>query len=49
MAKPFSIARKANQTILVAEAYAYHEKTYQETPMKFGSTVRRRMLGRRFP
>ena len=30
--KPFSIARKANQTILVAEAYAYHEKTYQETP-----------------
>ena len=42
--KPFSIARKANQTILVAEAYAYHEKTYQETPMKFGSTVRRRML-----
>jgi aspartyl-tRNA(Asn)/glutamyl-tRNA(Gln) amidotransferase subunit A len=42
--KPFSMSRKANQTILVAEAYAYHEKTYQETPMKFGSTVRRRML-----
>jgi aspartyl-tRNA(Asn)/glutamyl-tRNA(Gln) amidotransferase subunit A len=42
--KPFSAARKANQTILVAEAYAYHEKTYQETPMKFGTSVRRRML-----
>jgi len=42
--KPFSAARKANQTILVCEAYAYHEKTYQETPMKFGASVRRRML-----
>ena len=42
--KPFSLARKANQTILIAEAYAYHEKTYQSTPEKFGSTVRRRML-----
>jgi len=42
--KPFSTARLANQTILVCEAYAYHEKTYQETPMKFGSTVKRRML-----
>ncbi len=42
--KPFSRARKANQTILVCEAYAYHEKTYQETPMKFGTSVRRRML-----
>ena len=41
---PFSLARKANQTILIAEAYAYHEKTYQETPMKFGTSVRRRML-----
>jgi len=42
--KPFSAARKANQTILVCEAYAYHEKTFQETPMKFGTSVRRRML-----
>jgi len=42
--KPFSLARKANQTILVCEAYAYHEKTFQTTPMKFGSSVRRRML-----
>jgi aspartyl-tRNA(Asn)/glutamyl-tRNA(Gln) amidotransferase subunit A len=42
--KPFSLARKANQTILIAEAYAYHEKTYQTTPEKFGSSVRRRML-----
>ncbi|MGH7798055.1 MAG: amidase [Candidatus Binatia bacterium] len=42
--QPFSLARKANQTILVCEAYAYHEPTYQETPMKFGSSVRRRML-----
>ena len=42
--KPFSLARKANQTILVCEAYAYHEKTLQETPTKFGSSVRRRML-----
>ena len=31
--KPFSLARKANQTILVCEAYAYHEKTLQQTPM----------------
>jgi aspartyl-tRNA(Asn)/glutamyl-tRNA(Gln) amidotransferase subunit A len=42
--KPFSLARKANQTILVCEAYAYHEKTYQTTPLKFGTSVRRRML-----
>jgi aspartyl-tRNA(Asn)/glutamyl-tRNA(Gln) amidotransferase subunit A len=42
--EPFSLARKANQTILVAEAYAYHEKTFQSTPEKFGSVVRRRML-----
>jgi aspartyl-tRNA(Asn)/glutamyl-tRNA(Gln) amidotransferase subunit A len=42
--KPFSLARKANQTILVCEAYMYHEKTLQETPMKFGTSVRRRML-----
>jgi aspartyl-tRNA(Asn)/glutamyl-tRNA(Gln) amidotransferase subunit A len=42
--QPFSLARKANQTILIAEAYAYHEKTYQSTPEKFGSSVRRRML-----
>ncbi len=42
--KPFSLARKANQTILVCEAYAYHEKTMQETPLMFGSSVRRRIL-----
>jgi aspartyl-tRNA(Asn)/glutamyl-tRNA(Gln) amidotransferase subunit A len=42
--KPFSTARKANQTILIAEAYAYHENTFKETPMKFGTSVRRRML-----
>ena len=42
--KPFSLARKANQTILVCEAHAYHEQTYQTTPLKFGSSVRRRML-----
>ncbi len=42
--KPFSTARKANQTILVSEGYAYHEKTFQATPEKFGSSVRRRML-----
>jgi len=42
--KPFSLARKANQTILICEAYSYHEKTMQETPMKFGSSVRRRIL-----
>jgi aspartyl-tRNA(Asn)/glutamyl-tRNA(Gln) amidotransferase subunit A len=41
---PFSLARKANQTILVCEAYAYHEKRLQEAPEKFGSSVRRRML-----
>jgi aspartyl-tRNA(Asn)/glutamyl-tRNA(Gln) amidotransferase subunit A len=42
--KPFSLARKANQTILVCEGYAYHEKRLQEAPGKFGSSVRRRML-----
>ena len=42
--KAFSLARKANQTILVCEAYAFHEKTFQQTPMKFGTSVRRRML-----
>jgi aspartyl-tRNA(Asn)/glutamyl-tRNA(Gln) amidotransferase subunit A len=42
--RPFSLARKANQTILTCEAYAYHEKTMQQTPMKFGSSVRRRIL-----
>ena len=42
--KPFSLARKANQTILVCEAYTYHEKTLQETPLKFGSSLRRRIL-----
>ena len=42
--KPFSLARKANQTILISEAYTYHEKTCQETPEKFGSSVRRRIL-----
>lgn len=42
--RPFSLARKANQTILVAEAYTYHEKRLQQAPEKFGSSVRRRML-----
>ena len=42
--QPFSLARKANQTILIAEGYAYHEKRLQEAPEKFGSSVRRRML-----
>jgi aspartyl-tRNA(Asn)/glutamyl-tRNA(Gln) amidotransferase subunit A len=42
--QPFSIARKANQTLLVAEAYAYHERRLQETPEKFGTSVRRRIL-----
>lgn len=42
--RPFSLARKANQTILVAEAYAYHEKRFQQAPEKFGSSVRRRIL-----
>jgi aspartyl-tRNA(Asn)/glutamyl-tRNA(Gln) amidotransferase subunit A len=42
--KPFAQARFANQTILLCEAYAYHEKSYQNTPEKFGTTVRRRML-----
>jgi aspartyl-tRNA(Asn)/glutamyl-tRNA(Gln) amidotransferase subunit A len=42
--RPFSLARKANQTILIAEAYAYHEPRLKETPEKFGSSVRRRIL-----
>jgi len=39
----FSLARKANQTILTAEAYAY-QKRFQKAPEKFGTSVRRRML-----
>ena len=42
--RPFALARKANQTILICEAYAYHERTFQKTPMKFGTSVRRRVL-----
>jgi aspartyl-tRNA(Asn)/glutamyl-tRNA(Gln) amidotransferase subunit A len=42
--KPFAQARFANQTILLCEAYAYHEKSYQDAPTKFGGAVRRRML-----
>ncbi len=42
--KPFAQARLANQTILLCEAYAYHEKSFQDAPQKFGSAVRRRML-----
>jgi aspartyl-tRNA(Asn)/glutamyl-tRNA(Gln) amidotransferase subunit A len=42
--EPFSLARKANQTILVCEGYAYHERSLQSTPLKFGSSVRRRLL-----
>jgi aspartyl-tRNA(Asn)/glutamyl-tRNA(Gln) amidotransferase subunit A len=42
--KPFSLARKANQTILISEAYTYHEKTCQQTPEKLGSSVRRRIM-----
>ncbi|MBM4262920.1 MAG: Asp-tRNA(Asn)/Glu-tRNA(Gln) amidotransferase subunit GatA [Deltaproteobacteria bacterium] len=42
--KAFSLARKANQTILISEAYTYHEKTCQETPEKLGSSVRRRII-----
>ncbi len=42
--RPFSLARKANQTILVAEGYAYHEKRLREAPDKFGSSVRTRLL-----
>jgi aspartyl-tRNA(Asn)/glutamyl-tRNA(Gln) amidotransferase subunit A len=42
--QPFALARKANQTILTAEAYAYHQKRFQEAPEKFGSSVRRRIL-----
>src|ERR1043166_5193916 len=41
---PFSVARKANQTILISEAYAYHEKTLRSTPEKIGSSARRRIL-----
>lgn len=42
--RPFALARKANQTILVCEAFAYHENTFQSMPMQFGAAVRRRML-----
>ena len=42
--QPFAAARRANQTILVAEAYAYHEKRLQREPQTFGTSVRRRIL-----
>jgi aspartyl-tRNA(Asn)/glutamyl-tRNA(Gln) amidotransferase subunit A len=42
--RPFATARKANQTILIAEAYSYHEKRFQQAPETFGTSVRRRML-----
>ncbi|HWP59708.1 MAG TPA: amidase [Candidatus Acidoferrales bacterium] len=41
---PFALARKANQTILVCEAYAYHERRLRESPELYGSAVRRRIL-----
>ncbi len=41
---PFSFARKPNQTILVCEAYAYHEHRLQQAAERFGSSVRRRIL-----
>jgi aspartyl-tRNA(Asn)/glutamyl-tRNA(Gln) amidotransferase subunit A len=40
----FALARKANQTILVCEAYAYHERRLQQAPELYGSSVRRRIL-----
>ena len=42
--RPFALARKPNQTILVSEAYAYHERRLQEAPERFGTSVRRRIL-----
>jgi aspartyl-tRNA(Asn)/glutamyl-tRNA(Gln) amidotransferase subunit A len=42
--RPFALARKANQTILVCEAYAYHEQRLQQAPERFGSSVRRRIM-----
>ncbi|MPZ77516.1 MAG: hypothetical protein GEU77_13445 [Deltaproteobacteria bacterium] len=44
MGNLFRWREKPIKTILVAEAYAYHEKRFQEAPEKFGSSVRRRML-----
>jgi aspartyl-tRNA(Asn)/glutamyl-tRNA(Gln) amidotransferase subunit A len=45
---PFSLARKANETILLAEAFAYHQRRLQETPEKFGAAFRRRILAGAF-
>jgi len=42
--RPFGLARKPNQTILVCEAYAYHERQLQDAPERFGTSVRRRIL-----
>ncbi|MGH7845380.1 MAG: amidase, partial [Candidatus Binatia bacterium] len=42
--RPFALARKANQTLLVCEAYAYHERRLQQAPELFGTSVRRRIL-----
>ena len=41
--QPFMDARAANSLILVAEAYAYHEKTLQTRPDLFGKGVRDRV------
>jgi len=42
--RPFALARKPNQTILVSEAYTYHERQLQDAPERFGTSVRRRIL-----
>ncbi len=40
--QPFIDARAANTTILVAEAYAYHEQNLKTQPENYGSSVRSR-------
>src|SRR5207248_207861 len=42
-AAPFRDARAPNTTILLAEAYAYHEHTLKAQPDKYGTGVRNRL------
>lgn len=39
---PFAAARSPNSTIMIAEAYAYHEQTLRERPEDYGAVIRGR-------
>ena len=45
--RPFGVARKANQTILTAEAYAFHEKRFSRSAGKIRQLRSQTYAGRR--